>query len=59
MSDQADFLFGSSHDPREWDKALADMFWKTFLFRPIPGHPKVALYNILAEEYTTYSEALE
>ena len=37
--DQADFLFGGSHDPREWDKTLADMF----LFRPILGHPNVLL----------------
>ena len=39
MSDQADYFFACSHDPREWDKTLADMFWKTFLFRPILGHP--------------------
>ena len=38
MSDQADLFLGSYHDPREWDTILVDMFWKTFLFRPILGH---------------------
>ena len=36
-----DFFFCSSHDPRECDKILADMFWINFLFRPILGDPSV------------------
>ena len=48
MSDQAEFFFGSSHDPRERDKILTDMFLQTFLVRPILGHPALSHTKYLA-----------
>ena len=40
-SDRSDIFCECYHNPREWDKTLAENILETFLFGPIMGHPRV------------------